>query len=539
MTVIAVDPRVHEPPPGVSELHRPEALGDLLPRADFVIVTVPVLAGLLVRRLAPVFAANRHLADNISTLPLKAYRKIGDRREPMGNLPQLFQFLEDEGTLVDWLTRAVYSLAIFGNAIGFITNRDGFGFPTGVMWRPRSEFFVDDDSNPSRPQWYWNGRKVDREEFVHIPWLTVPGKTLGLSPLEAFALTVDSGLKAQEYGKDWFANGGVPPGTFKNSAKTLDAKASQIIRERLAATIRTKQPLVYGSDWDFNPIMIPTEQAQFVETQKLTANQIASIYGIAPEEIGHNKATEVALVGDGKAIMTQLNGEDAFQSFMNAYTAAIEPHTGYMNPRTAENFNMSMRLSLEGIGAVLQRQDEFIVVRSVVPGGPAGLSGKVKPGDRITAVGQGERGALADVVGWRIDDVVALIRGPKDSTVRLDIVPAEMSADAQPERIALVRQRVRLEEQAAKRSIIEIGEGEQARRIGVITLPTFYQDFEARRRNEADWRKLTTSDHFYYMCTKYWADGDVHKYFSPYDSPYDAYINFMNVLDNIRTRAGE
>lgn len=189
--------------------------------------------------------------------------------------------------------------------------------------------------------------------------------------------------------------------------------------------------------------------------------------------------------------VNQLNAEDAFQTFMNAYTAAIEPHTGYMNPRTAENFNMNMRLSLEGIGAVLQRQDEFVVIRSVVPGGPAGLSGEVKPGDRISAVGQGERGAMTDVVGWRIDDVVALIRGPKDSTVRLDVIPGELGPDAEPRRISLVRQRVRLEEQAAKRSIIEVGEGDAVRRIGVITLPTFYQDFEARRRNESDYASAT------------------------------------------------
>jgi carboxyl-terminal processing protease len=188
----------------------------------------------------------------------------------------------------------------------------------------------------------------------------------------------------------------------------------------------------------------------------------------------------------------EINSEDLFQSFMNAYASSIEPHTAYMNPRTTENFNISMRLSLEGIGAVLQRDDEeYTVIRSIVPGGPAALSGKIKVGDRIVAVGQGKSGPMVDVVGWRIDDVVDLIRGPKDSYVRLDVLPAEVGSDGKHELVMIARQKVKLEEQAAKRSIIEVGEGEDARRVGVITLPTFYQDFEGRRRDEADYRSAT------------------------------------------------
>jgi carboxyl-terminal processing protease len=163
-----------------------------------------------------------------------------------------------------------------------------------------------------------------------------------------------------------------------------------------------------------------------------------------------------------------------------------------MNPRTTENFNISMRLSLEGIGAVLQRDDEeYTVIRSIVPGGPASLSGQLKVGDRIVGVGQGKAGAMVDVIGWRIDDVVDLIRGPKNSYVRLDVLPAEAGADGKHDLVTIARQKVKLEEQAAKRSILEIGEGATARRIGVITLPTFYQDFEGRRRDEADYRSAT------------------------------------------------
>ncbi len=187
----------------------------------------------------------------------------------------------------------------------------------------------------------------------------------------------------------------------------------------------------------------------------------------------------------------ELKNDDIFQTFVNAYAGSLDPHTSYMNARASENFNISMRLSLQGIGAVLQRDDEVTVIRSIVPGGPADQSAKLKVGDRVVAVGQGREGPMVDVVGWRIDDVVELIRGPKDSYVRLDVIPAEAGIDGKHELITLARQEVKLEEQAAKKSVIEVKDGEQVRRVGVITLPTFYQDFEGRRRDEPDYRSAS------------------------------------------------
>lgn len=184
----------------------------------------------------------------------------------------------------------------------------------------------------------------------------------------------------------------------------------------------------------------------------------------------------------------ELRADDVFENYMNAYAGSIDPHTSYMSPRTAENFNMQMRLSLEGIGAVLQRQDDYVVVRTVVPGGPAASGGELKVGDRVVAVGQGDKGPMVDVVGWRIDDVVELIRGKKGTKVRLDVLPAEAGVDAQPKQIAIVRDKVKLEEQAAQKRVIEVGE----RRIGVVELPAFYADFDARRRGDPDARSATT-----------------------------------------------
>jgi carboxyl-terminal processing protease len=184
----------------------------------------------------------------------------------------------------------------------------------------------------------------------------------------------------------------------------------------------------------------------------------------------------------------ELRGDDVFENFMNAYATSIDPHTSYMSPRSAENFNMQMRLSLEGIGAVLQRQDEFVVIRTIVPGGPVSLGGKIKVGDRVAAVGQGDGGAMTDVVGWRIDDVVDLIRGKKGTKVRLDIIPADVGVDGPHKLVTIVRDKVKLEEQAASKSIIDVG----GKKIGVITLPGFYLDFEAARRGDADARSATS-----------------------------------------------
>jgi carboxyl-terminal processing protease len=180
-------------------------------------------------------------------------------------------------------------------------------------------------------------------------------------------------------------------------------------------------------------------------------------------------------------------GDDVFEVFMNAYATSIDPHTSYMSPRSAEIFDQQMRLSLQGIGAVLQRQDQYVVIRTLVPGGPAATSGKLKVGDRIVAVGQGASGTMTDVIDWRIDDVVAIVKGKKGTQVRLDVIPADASADGPHKLVTLTRDTIKLEEQAASKSVIDVG----GKRIGVVTLPGFYLDFEAARRGDPDTRSAT------------------------------------------------
>jgi carboxyl-terminal processing protease len=150
-----------------------------------------------------------------------------------------------------------------------------------------------------------------------------------------------------------------------------------------------------------------------------------------------------------------------------------------------------MKLSLVGIGAVLQERDDYTTIRELVPGGPAQLSGKLAVGDRITGVGQGENGAIKEVVGTRLDEIVQMIRGAKDSIVRLDILPADAGPDGKHRLISLVRDKISLEKQAAQKTILSVKDGDATRKIGVITLPAFYEDFEARRKGDKDYRSAS------------------------------------------------
>lgn len=190
--------------------------------------------------------------------------------------------------------------------------------------------------------------------------------------------------------------------------------------------------------------------------------------------------------------INQLDAQDAFQTFLNAYAETTDPHTDYFGPRAAKNFDIAMKLSLEGIGAVLQASDEYTMVREVVPGGPADKSGKIHVGDRIVGVGQGKNGPITDVIGWRLDDVVEKIRGKKNTDLRLEIIPGKTGLDGKHEIVNLVRKKVTIQEQAAKKKIIQVKSKDGVtRRIGVIELPSFYEDFAARRDGDPNYKSAT------------------------------------------------
>ncbi|MBY5778666.1 carboxy terminal-processing peptidase [Rhizobium leguminosarum] len=187
----------------------------------------------------------------------------------------------------------------------------------------------------------------------------------------------------------------------------------------------------------------------------------------------------------------KFKSDDVFQSFMDAYATSIDPHTDYFGTAASADFNVSMKLSLFGIGAVLQERDDYTTIRELVPGGPAQLSGKLSVGDRITGVGQGKDGAIKDVVGTRLDEVVQMIRGKKGSIVRLDILPADAGADATHRVISLVRDKISLDKQAARKTVLSVKAGDATRKIGIITLPVFYEDFEAKRKGDKDYKSAS------------------------------------------------
>ncbi|MBD9378889.1 carboxy terminal-processing peptidase [Pseudoxanthomonas sp. PXM04] len=272
----------------------------------------------------------------------------------------------------------------------------------------------------------------------------------------------------------------------------------QRVQQRVAyARSLLKQDFDFSGDqrWEYDrkdaPWAASTEELDALWKKSVMNDWLRlKLAGKKPEDIRKTLDKRYANL---QRTVDEFKSEDVFQAFLNSYTGAIDPHTDYFTPRTAENFNQSMSLSLEGIGAVLQRQDDLVAIREIVPGGPADLSGKLKVGDRIVAVGQGKSGAMTDVIGWRIDDVVAQIRGKKDTQVRIEYIPVESGIDGKHAQVTITRQKVKLEEQAAKAETITLpaANGEPQRRIGVIKLPAFYQDFEGRRRNPNDFTSAT------------------------------------------------
>ena len=187
----------------------------------------------------------------------------------------------------------------------------------------------------------------------------------------------------------------------------------------------------------------------------------------------------------------QVTETDVFSVYANALTSLYDPHTSYFSPRRTENFNIEMSLSLEGIGALLQQDQDYTKVSRVIPKGPADKQGELQPSDRIVGVAQGSSGEMIDVVGWRLDEVVNLIRGEKGSTVRLEVIPADQYASGERREIVIVRNEVKLEEQAATSTIIDVERNGRALRIGVIDLPTFYIDFDALNRGDPEYRSTT------------------------------------------------
>jgi carboxyl-terminal processing protease len=189
--------------------------------------------------------------------------------------------------------------------------------------------------------------------------------------------------------------------------------------------------------------------------------------------------------------MDQVKSDDVFETFMQAFTHTLDPHSSYLSPRNSEEYRIQMSLSYFGIGASLQTEDDYVHIVNIIPGGPAAADGSLKPNDRITGVAQGEDGEIVDVIGWRLDDVVDLIRGPASTVVRLQIIPAGALPGSTEKNLSLTRDQVRLEEQAAKSEVITVPREGRDWSIGVIDVPSFYRDYQSLSNGAKDYASTT------------------------------------------------
>jgi len=245
----------------------------------------------------------------------------------------------------------------------------------------------------------------------------------------------------------------------------------------------------YETDRDKEPWC--KDNAELNETwRKVIKSQALSLKLTGKSQADIEKTLKERYERFSKSIQ-QFNSEDVFSMYMNTITEAYDPHTNYFSPKAADLFKQQMSLSLEGIGARLQTENDYTKVAEVIVGGPADKSKLINVNDRIVGVAQGAEGEMVDVIGWRIDEVVKLIKGPKGTTVRLQILPSETGVTGPSKIITLVRDKIKLEDQQAKKSIINYEKNGKNLKLGVITLPSFYMDFEAYQKGDPNYTSTT------------------------------------------------
>ncbi|MGI9285652.1 MAG: carboxy terminal-processing peptidase [Pseudomonadales bacterium] len=314
-----------------------------------------------------------------------------------------------------------------------------------------------------------------------------PGKSFftrqDVNRFEKYRLSLDDKLK----------KGDLAPG-FE-----IFTRYQELLVQRLEQNLKQLPQLIQNFDYkkdealtyDRSELPWPknAKEADEVWRKRIKASALSlKLAGKSSEEI--EKVLRKRFAGQVKRLQ-QMNSEDVFQVFVNSLAQLYDPHTSYLSPRNSENFNINMSLSLEGIGAVLQREDEYTKVVRLVPAGPADKQGAIQPADRIIGVGQGETKGVVDVVGWRLDEVVDLIRGPKGTKVRLQVIPAGAASEDETKLVTIVRNKVKLEEQSAQKKVIELVQDDQLYKIGVIDIPAFYIDFDALRRRDPDYKSTT------------------------------------------------
>lgn len=321
-------------------------------------------------RLAPVFAALRHIVDFGSTLPLDSFRKEGGVRSEI-TLPQLFSQLDAPGGpgLVSWLGQAFYGLAL-GNAVGWINATDGFGFPTDIGWLHWSQWTYDEGAK----QWYVLGQPVPSSQLVHIPWIVPPGRRLGLSPLECYSAIIAAGLSAQDYA-DIRRGGGLPPVVIKNNQRTVPPEVSSAMRSRASATFAKGDPFILGADWDMTAVTIPPNHVQFIDTLKLSANQIAAAYGLDPREVGGAAAESLTYSTDESRSLNRAANMRPYIERVERAFARLLPARQFVRLNVDATIRADIKTRTEVVGAQIAdgrmsvNEARALEERLPVPGG--------------------------------------------------------------------------------------------------------------------------------------------------------------------------
>lgn len=296
-------------------------------------------------RLAPVFATLRHLVDYVSTLPADFYRADGERRVKVGP-PELIRNLEGEYGFGTWLGQAVYSLVAQGNAVGKVAALSGWQLPTMVRWS--GNWSGGDDG-----VWWLDGDPVPVSLVAHIPWIVPPGKRLGLSPIGHYAAIVNAGLSAQEYA-DVRRGGGIPPAVLKNNKQSVPPEVASAMQSRAVLSFASGKPFITGSDWDLTAMSIPPNHAQFIETLKLSANQIAAIYGIDPREIGGSADESLTYTNDESRALNRAQNARPYVTRLETAINRWLPQNTFMKLNMNANVRADIKTRTEVLGAQIK-----------------------------------------------------------------------------------------------------------------------------------------------------------------------------------------